>query len=72
MSGQVEQAKEPDCLFPEEVQALIRSLKRINKYNKEKKRYGLSSPLAFQVIQDEANHWIKLLDVNGVVMKRRT
>jgi len=65
------EVKGPDCLFPEEVEALVRSLKRISKYNNENKRNGLTGSTAYQVIQDEANHWIKLLDVNGVVMKRR-
>jgi len=62
-------SKEPDCLFPEEIHALVRSLKRIRKYNNESNRYGQSSPVAFQVIQAESNRWIKLLDF--VVNKRR-
>ena len=63
--------KEPDCLFPEEVHALVRSLKRISKYNNENKRFGTTGTLAYSVIQDETNRWIKLLGHNGVVMKRR-
>jgi len=74
VSGQVEQAKpkmnEPDCLFPEEVRALVVSFKRIAKYNNELNHFGQRGSIAFQAIQKEANKWIKLLDM--IVTKRRT
>lgn len=62
--------KQPDCLYPEEIQALVVSFKRIVKYNNENKRFGTTGSIAYTVIQQESNKWIRLLDVT--IPKRRT
>lgn len=68
---EMKEVDEPDCLFVDEVHSLIRSFRRINKYNNEKGyQSGMKAGIPHQVIQDESIRWIDKLIF--ILNKRRS
>ena len=61
--------REPDCLFPEEVERMIRSFEYIKKKNYELNNRTHSGQIAFQGIRDRCIAEITLLTL--ILKKRR-